>query len=77
MQYTQLTILKACITYKRIFFEEIDNNKTKWTSKNEFIPTNFMLRMMTLLMPGAFKKQTKKYLNDFKNFAENGISVAK
>ena len=59
------------------FFEEIDINKTKWTSKNEFIPTNFMLRMMTLLMPGAFKKQTKKYLNDFKNFAENGISVAK
>ncbi|WP_223033179.1 SRPBCC family protein [Hanstruepera marina] len=59
------------------FFEEIDKNQTKWTSKNEFIPTSFMLRMMTLLMPNAFKKQTKKYLTDFKNFAEKGTSVAK
>jgi hypothetical protein len=57
------------------FFEEIDANKTKWTSKNEFIPTNFILRMMTLLMPGAFKKQSKKYLEDFKKFAEKGISL--
>ena len=59
------------------FFEEIDDNKTKWTSKSEFIPTNFMLRMMTLLMPGAFKKQSKKYLEDFKKFAEKGVSLAK
>lgn len=59
------------------FFEEIAENKTKWTSKNEFIPTSFALRMMTLLMPGAFKKQSKKYLNDFKTFAEKGTSVAK
>lgn len=58
------------------FFEEIDANTTKWTSKNEFLATSFMLRMMTLLMPGAFKKQSKKYLQDFKNFAENGKSVA-
>lgn len=58
------------------FFEEIDENTTKWTSKSEFLPTSFMLRMMTLLMPGAFKKQSKKYLEDFKNFAEKGISIA-
>ena len=58
------------------FFEELDENRTKWTSKSEFLPTSFMLRMMTLLMPGAFKKQSKKYLEDFKNFAEKGISVA-
>ena len=57
------------------FFEEISENQTKWTSKNEFLPTSFMLRMMTLIMPKAFKKQSKKYLQDFKNFAENGSSV--
>jgi len=28
-------------------------------------------------MPGAFKKQSKKSLSDFKAFAEKGISVAK
>ncbi|WGD34086.1 SRPBCC family protein [Olleya sp. YS] len=59
------------------FFEAIDDNTTQWTSINEFAPTNFTMRMMALLMPKAFKKQSKKYLTDFKNFAENGTSLAK
>lgn len=59
------------------FFEAIDNNTTQWTSVNEFVPTNFAMRMMALLMPKAFKKQSEKYLTDFKNFAENGTSLAK
>ncbi|MCB0463060.1 MAG: SRPBCC family protein [Flavobacteriaceae bacterium] len=58
------------------FFEETPDGKTKWISKSEFIPTNFMMRIMVALMPGAFKKQSKKYMEDFKNFAENGTSVA-
>lgn len=59
------------------YFEETPEGHTKWISKSEFLPTSFILRIMTLLMPGAFKKQTKAYMNDFKNFAEKGISVAK
>ena len=59
------------------FFERITDNQTKWTSKNEFLPTNFMLRMMTLVMPNAFKKESRKYLEDFKKFAEKGTSVAR
>ncbi|WP_418513669.1 SRPBCC family protein [Corallibacter sp.] len=58
------------------YFEETSDGFTKWTSKSEFIPTTFMLRMVTLVIPSAFKKQTKKYMQNFKNFAENGISVA-
>ncbi|WP_417289491.1 SRPBCC family protein [Corallibacter sp.] len=58
------------------YFEETPDGFTKWTSKIEFIPTTFMLRMATLVIPNAFKKQTKKYMQNFKNFAENGISVA-
>lgn len=57
-------------------FEETPEGHTKWISHSEFIPSSFSLRMMTTLMPGAFKKQSKKYLDDFKNFAEKGISVA-
>jgi hypothetical protein len=57
------------------YFEETPEGYTKWTSTNEFIPSSFILRMMTLLMPKTFKKQTKKYLQDFKNFAENGVTV--
>ncbi|WP_274474402.1 SRPBCC family protein [Mangrovimonas aestuarii] len=58
------------------YFEKTSEGHTKWTSKSEFIPTNFMMRMMTTFMAGAFKKQSMKYLQDFKNFAENGVSVA-
>ena len=58
------------------FFEETPDDKTKWISKCEFIPTNFMMKMMTTIIPGVFKKQSKKYMDDFKNFAENETSVA-
>lgn len=58
------------------YFEETPEGHTKWTSISEFIPSRFMLRMMTLLMPGTFKKQSKQYMQDFKNFAEKGISVS-
>jgi hypothetical protein len=58
------------------YFEETPEGYTKWTSINEFILSSFNLRMMTILMPKAFKKQTKQYLQDFKNFAENGTSIS-
>lgn len=58
------------------YFTETPEGKTKWVSKSEFVPTNFMMRMMTLLMPKMFRKQSQKYLDDFKNFAEKDISVA-
>lgn len=57
------------------YFEELPNGHTKWVSKSEFIPTSFVLRIMTLIMPSTFKKQSKKYMDAFKNFAEKGISV--
>jgi hypothetical protein len=57
-------------------FEETPDGYTKWTSLNEFQPGNFMMRVMAFLMPGAFKKQSMKYMTDFKNFVEYGTSVA-
>ncbi len=58
------------------FFEETNEGQTKWISKSEFNASSFMLKAMMFLMPGAFKKQSKKYMMDFKNFAETGTSVA-
>ncbi len=56
-------------------FQEVDSNTTKWISRTEFQFEGFGMKMMGWLMPGAFKKQSMKYLQDFKNFAENGTSV--
>ena len=56
-------------------FEQTPEGHTKWTSTSEFIPENFMMKLMTTFMKGAFRKQSMKYMMDFKNFAENGVSV--
>ena len=58
------------------YFEELDDIRTKWISESEFQFSGSGMKLMGWLMPGAFKKQSKKYMNDFKNFAEKGISVA-
>ncbi|MEM9647262.1 MAG: SRPBCC family protein [Bacteroidota bacterium] len=55
-------------------FKEEDG-KTKWVSESEFQFSGFGMKLMGLLMPGAFKKQSMKYLQDFKAFAEDGTSV--
>ncbi|WP_115123166.1 SRPBCC family protein [Marinirhabdus gelatinilytica] len=58
------------------YFHEVDSNTTKWISESEFQFKGFGMKLMGFLMPGAFKKQSKKYMEDFKSFVENGTSVA-
>lgn len=50
-------------------FEQISDNKTKYITDQEF-QFKGMMKLMGVFMPGAFKKQTQKYLELFKNFAE-------
>lgn len=52
------------------YFMDLDDNKTLWKSVNEFKGTGFM-KIMMFLMPGMFKKETCKYLLNFKEFAES------
>ena len=52
------------------FFIEKGNDKTIWKSVNEFKCSGF-LRIMIFLMPDMFKKETSKYLANFKEFAES------
>jgi hypothetical protein len=51
------------------FFYEVDEQTTKWVSENEFRCSGFM-KIFIFLMPGSFKKETQKYLEQFKVFAE-------
>lgn len=67
---------KGMYNMQENLFEETANGQTKWTSVSAFTSTSFALKLMMFLMPGSFKKQTLKYMTDFKNFAENGTSVA-
>lgn len=65
---------KGVQNIQKNYFEEA-NGKTRWISECDFQFSGFGMRIMGFLMPGAFKKQSLKYLEDFKAFAEHGTSV--
>lgn len=51
-------------------FDKISEVKTRYVTENEFQFKGFM-RIVAFFMPGAFKKQSMKYMEDFKKFAED------
>ncbi len=51
------------------FFIPSGDRKTKYVTEQEFQFKGFM-KLMATFMSGAFKKQTLKYMNAFKEFAE-------
>ena len=55
------------------FFHEAAPDKTRWVTENEFRFKGLM-KIMGLIMPGAFKKQSFEYMELFKAFAEKSAS---
>ena len=58
----------------RNYFYEVSASQTKWVAKNEFRFKGFM-KIMAFFMPGAFKKQSYIYMEDFKKFAESQLAT--
>ncbi len=53
------------------YFTALGTDKTKWEVVIEYTKfIGFFPKLMALLMPGVFKKQTQKWLDQFKKFAE-------
>ena len=50
-------------------FIKVSENKTKFINEQEFEFKGFM-KIIGFFMPSAFKKQSRVYLKDFKEFAE-------
>lgn len=63
------------INFQRNYFNENNKGVTKCISKNEFIPTNFKMRLTTIFIPSIFKKQILKQMKNFKNFVNQNQSV--
>ncbi|NQX78927.1 SRPBCC family protein [Gilvibacter sp.] len=61
---------------QKLRFDSTPDGKTKWVSDCEFQFQGLGMKFMGWLMPGAFKKQSLKYMTDFKAFVEDGTSVA-
>ena len=67
---------KGVHNIQKNYFKELEDGRSRWISESEFQFSGFMMKLMGWLMPGAFKKQSMKYLEDFKHFAETGTSVS-
>ena len=48
---------------------------TLWESENEYRFSGLLMRLVGLLMPGTFRKQSLQHMQDFKAFAEQGQDV--
>lgn len=61
---------KGVFNIQRNCFEENGPDKTNWISHSEFQFSGIGMKLIGFLMPGAFKKQSYKYMVLFKSFAE-------
>ena len=57
-------------------FYPLSQFRTRFETENEFRFSGWM-KLLGILMPGSFKRQTQKSLNDFKKFAESEYSNRK
>jgi len=57
------------------YFEELPDGKTKYWSISEFQFKGFM-KLIGFLFPGAFKKESQKYLVQFKEFVELSTKIS-
>lgn len=53
------------------YFKESGHDKTKWVLVSDFSRSNLLMKLMTIVMPGMFKKQSLHFMRLFKEFAEN------
>lgn len=56
-------------------FEAAGETRTRLVSDQEFVFDGLMMRLMGLLFGSMFRKQSMKYMTDFKAFAEHGTDV--
>jgi uncharacterized membrane protein len=56
-------------------FSSIHDNQTKYDSEIEYLEfRGIMPKLMAFFMPGVFKKQVQKWMNQFKAFAESKVN---
>ena len=73
-EYSATYEAKGVYNYQINKFSPTMEKNTLWITDNEFMFSGFM-KFFGWFMPGAFKKQTRKYMEDFKAFVEDGKSV--
>ena len=66
---------KGMWSVARELLTETGPETTLWVSENEYRFSGLMMRLVGLLMPSAFRKQSLQHMQDFRAFAEHGKDV--
>ena len=74
-QFTAFYETKGVRNRVAMRFEEVSDSTTRLVSDQEFVFEGLMMRIMGALFGSMFRKQSMKYLTDFKAFAEHGRDV--
>ncbi len=70
-QFIGLYEAKTMTNIMKNSFVAVSENLTRYDVEIEYTKFNgFMVKAMAFLMPGMFKKQTQKWLNQFRDFVE-------
>ena len=51
-------------------FDDADDTKTRWTLTSECRSTSWFMKVLMALLPGMFRKQTREFMQYFKEFVE-------
>ena len=69
-EFTAIYTTKGVWNRTENFFTANDDGTTTWEQINEFRCEGLMMKLMTRIMPGMFRKETMKQMDSFKTFAE-------
>lgn len=67
---------KGFTSVQKNYFEAKSDKQTYWKCESQFEFSGFMI-LISKLLPGIFKKRSRLVMQDFKAFAEKGISQRK
>lgn len=60
---------------QRNFFEALNDGSTRWRSETEFQFAHWSMRILGRCMPGMFRNTSQRFMDDFKDWIENGVSA--
>lgn len=75
VHYEREIVAKGMWSAARERFTVTGPGTTLWVSENEYRFSGVLMRLVGLLMPGTFRKQSLQHMRDFKAFAEHGQDV--
>lgn len=75
VHYERVIVVDGMWNAARERLTEAGPRTTLWESESEYRFSSLLMRLVGLLMPGAFRKQSLQHLRDFKAFAEQGQDV--